>query len=239
MNYLALIGWSPRTGSSRAAEDNDELLPVAELARRFSLEDVGKSAGVFDEDKLAWVNRHYLKAAPTARLADLSLPFFAAAGVAMAPGKAGLEFLASAMPIATASVDRLDQVPGRLDFLFDYSPERAMADPVVRAEMRAEPAQAVVRALADVLAAAPRLDRDGFRSAANEVKSRTGQKAKALFHPIRVALMGRAEGPELDLAIPAIDRGAELPPDAGVPKILGCRERARAFADALSLSHEP
>ena len=80
---------------------------------------------MFDEDKLAWVNRHYLKAAPTARLADLSLPFFAAAGVAMAPGKAGLEFLASAMPIATASVDRLDQVPGRLDFLFDYSPERA------------------------------------------------------------------------------------------------------------------
>jgi hypothetical protein len=68
------------------------------------------------------------------------------------------------------------------------------------------------------------------------VKARTGQKGKALFHPIRVALTGRAEGPELDLAIPAIDRGADLPSDAGIPTILGCRERAAAFARALERS---
>jgi hypothetical protein len=41
------------------------------------------------------------------------------------------------------------------------------------------------------------------------------------------------EGPELDLAVPAIDRGAELPADAGLPPIRGCRERAAAFAEAL------
>jgi hypothetical protein len=46
-------------------------------------------------------------------------------------------------------------------------------------------------------------------------------------------LTGRAEGPELDLAVPAIDRGAELPPGAGVPLILGNRERADRFAHAL------
>ena len=61
----------------------------------------------------------------------------------------------------------------------------------------------------------------------------TGQKARGLFHPIRVALTGRGEGPELDLAIPAIDRGAELSGTAGLPAILGCRERAAAFAAAL------
>jgi propanediol dehydratase small subunit len=65
------------------------------------------------------------------------------------------------------------------------------------------------------------------------VKARTGQKSKALFHPIRVVLTGRAEGPELDLAVPAIDRGAELPGDAGIPKIAGNRERAAAFARVL------
>ena len=68
---------------------------------------------------------------------------------------------------------------------------------------------------------------------ANEVKTRTGQKGKALFHPIRVALTGRAEGPELDLAVPAIDRGAELPATPGMPPIVGCRERAAAFVAAL------
>jgi len=41
VNYLALIGWSPGGG--------DELLPIDELARRFSLDGVGHSAGVFDE----------------------------------------------------------------------------------------------------------------------------------------------------------------------------------------------
>jgi len=65
------------------------------------------------------------------------------------------------------------------------------------------------------------------------VKGRTGQKAKSLFHPIRVALTGRTEGPELDLAVPTIDSGADLPRDAGIPPILGCRERAAAFVAAL------
>ena len=77
VNYLALIGWSPGGG--------DELLPIDELARRFSLEGVGHSAGVFDEEKLAWVNRHYLKMADPARLAELSLPYFNEAGVPMTP----------------------------------------------------------------------------------------------------------------------------------------------------------
>ena len=45
---------------------------------------------------------------------------------------------------------------------------------------------------------------------ADRVKERTGQKGKALFHPIRVALTGEGGGPELDLAVPAIDRGAQL-----------------------------
>ena len=47
------------------------------------------------------------------------------------------------------------------------------------------------------------------------MKAATGQKGKHLFHPIRVALTGEAGGPELDLAVPAIDRGAELPPECG------------------------
>jgi glutamyl-tRNA synthetase/nondiscriminating glutamyl-tRNA synthetase len=225
VNYLALIGWSPG--------GNDELLPIDELARRFSLENVGHSAGVFDEEKLAWANRHYLKIADPARLAELSLPYFKEAGVAMSPDAVGLQFLASAMSIASASVDRLQQVPARLSFLFGYDVEAALADRHALDEMRGESARAVVRALAEELATAPRLDREKFREAANRVKARTGQKGKALFHPIRVVLTGRAEGPELDLAVPAIDRGAELPPASGIPRILGNRERAAAFAKAL------
>ena len=225
VNYLSLIGWSPG--------NDEELLPIEELARRFSLEAVGHSAGVFDEEKLAWANRHYLKIAEPMRLAELSVPFFDQAGMPMQPTPAGLEFLASAMAMASASVDRLNQVPGRLALLFDFSAERSLENANIRAELHTAEARAVVSALASELAGLPRLDRESFRAAANRVKARTSQKGKGLFHPIRLALTGRAEGPELDLAVPAIDRGAELPPDAGIPTILGCKERAAEFSKAI------
>jgi glutamyl/glutaminyl-tRNA synthetase len=239
VNYLALIGWSPREATGRSGGpggDTAELMPIDELARRFSLARVGHSAGVFDEEKLAWANRHYLKIADPARLAELALPYFADAGLRITPDAAGLGFLAFAMSMASASVDRLSQVPARLTLLFDYSAERALAEPGVREEMRADGARAVAAALAEELASAPRLDRERFRAVAGQVKTRTGQKAKALFHPIRLVLTGRAEGPELDLAVPAIDRGADLPASAGIPQILGCRERAAAFVEALKRS---
>jgi nondiscriminating glutamyl-tRNA synthetase len=231
VNYLALIGWSPRHGT--ASSDADELLSIDELARRFSLEGVGHSAGVFDEEKLAWVNRHYLKAADLARIARLAVPYFVEAGVPMAPAAGGIEFLAGAMAMATASVDRLNQIPARLAVLFDADVSKALDTPGIREEMNAQGARAVASALAEELAASPRLDRDRFRAVAGQVKARTGQKAKGLFHPIRIVLTGRADGPELDLLVPAIDRGAELPTDAGIPAIVGCRERAAAFARAL------
>ena len=234
VNYLALIGWSPRHGT--ASSDADELLSIDDLARRFSLDGVGHSAGVFDEEKLAWVNRHYLKVADASRIARLAVPYFVEAGVPMSPTAGGIEFLAGAMAMATASVDRLNQIPARLAALFDSDVSKALDDPGIREEMSAPGARAVVSAFAEELSAAPRLDRDRFRAAAGEVKTRTGQKGKGLFHPIRIVLTGRADGPELDLLVPAIDRGAELPAEAGIPAIAGCRERAAAFARALEAS---
>ena len=201
VNYLALIGWSPG--------EDDELLPVDELARRFSLERVGHSAGVFDEEKLAWANRHYLKMADSLRIAELSLPYFRQGGLEMMPDARGLEFLASAMAMATASVDRLDQVPSRLAPVFEYNAEKALVDPHLRDEMGGEESQRVVRALAEELARSPRLDRERFRSVAGDVKTRTGRKGKQLFHPIRSAMHAQAEGAEPAPADPAGPRAVE------------------------------
>jgi hypothetical protein len=161
------------------------------------------------------------------------VPYFNNAGIAMDPDERGVDFLAAAIPMASASVDRLNQVPGRLGFLFDFSPERALEDPGVREELGSQAARAVVGALASQLAEAPRLDRDRFRAVANHVRTATGQKGRALFHPIRIALTARNDGPELDLAVPAIDRGAELPDSAGIPRVMGNRERAAAFLRAV------
>ena len=78
-----------------------------------------------------------------------------------------------------------------------------------------------------------RLTRESFREAAQQVRQRTGQKGRGLFHPIRLAITGSDSGPELDLLVPAIDAAADLPRDAGLIDVAGCRERATICAAAL------
>ena len=226
-NYLSLIGWSPGEGQ--------ELLPLDELAHRLQLEDVGHSAGVFDVEKLAWVNRHYLKLAAPERLARLCTPYLKGEGWVLDLTAAGFDFLAAVVPLAAASVDRLDQVPARLRFLFDYSAARALQDPSVRAE--ADAARPVIAALVDVIREGAALtDRDAFRTAVGKVRERTGQKGKSLLHPIRLALTGEGEGLELDLAVPAIERGAALG-ESGLPPMLSAAARATEFHRALGEPH--
>jgi glutamyl-tRNA synthetase len=223
-NYLALLGWAPG--------DGEELLPIDELARRFRLEDVGRSAGVFDVEKLAWANRHYLKLAAPERLARLALPYLQREGWVSEPTGAALAFLTRVIAPVAASVDRLDQLSPRLRFLFDYSPSRALGDEAVRAE--AASAGAVIAALADELARSPPLvDRDAFRAMVARLRQRTGQKGRALLHPIRLALTGEPEGLELDAAVPAMESGAQLGREEGLRPIPGAAERAAAFRSAL------
>lgn len=208
VNYLALIGWSPG--------QNEELLPADELARRFRLENVAHSAGVFDEDKLAWANRHYLKLCAADRLAALAEPYLrergCVTGELSAEARAWLEWV---LPQVAGSVDRLAQLPDRLDTIFT-----APGAPIEAVDAT------LTAALRDELASAPRLtDKDAFRALAGRVKDRTGLKGKALFHPIRVLITGAHDGPELDVLIPAIDRAASLPADSGLRAVSGCRER--------------
>jgi len=206
-------------------------VPIEELAKRFRLEDVGHSAGVFDVDKLAWVNRHYLKAAAPGRLARLSVPYLQQAGWVSEVTDPDLAFLEHVVPIAATSVDRLDQIPARLAFLFDYSATRALENAAIAEEARG--ARTVIEALAEELQQSPPLlNRELFRAAAARVRDRTGQKGKALFHPIRLALTGEPEGVELDLAVPAIEEGAALGA-TGIRPIPGAARRAAEFATAL------
>jgi len=230
-NYLALIGWSPRSGNG--SEGDGELMPIDEMARRFALEDVGHSAGVFDPEKLAWMNRHYMKAASPARLVAESARFFLARGFLLRKTDAAMAYLESLLPMAVGSVDRLEEIPDRLAFLFEYDAVGALERPSV-AEVLHEPgAREVIAALPDAIDGAL-LDRDAFRAMANRVKEKTSQKGKALFHPIRVALTGDSGGPELDLAVPAMERGAQLAGDSGLMRIPSARERAIAFAAAVA-----
>ncbi len=157
MNYLAVIGWSPG--------GDDELLPIDELARRFALEDMRHSAGVFDPEKLAWMNRHYMKAASPARLAAESARYFLARGHFEAADRRAMEISFSVLPMAVGSVDRLEEIPDRLKFLFDF-------DPAALARARGGVERAARAGARQVIAALPAaiehplVDRETFRAMA-------------------------------------------------------------------------
>jgi glutamyl-tRNA synthetase/nondiscriminating glutamyl-tRNA synthetase len=229
-NYLALIGWSPG--------DGEELLPLGELAKRFDLSRVTHSAGVFDEDKLAWANRHYLKQLHAGRLVELAEPYLRERAMIVGTlSAAACAWLEHVLPALTGSLDRLSQIPDRVRTVFSFDAAEALARDEIRAELDAEPARQVVAALAEELATSNRLvDRETFRAIAARVRERTGQKGRALLHPIRVAVTGEPEGPELDLIVPAIDRAAELSPADGLAAVSGCRERAAAMAAAVQVT---
>ncbi len=199
-NYLALLGWSPG--------DGEELIAMDEMARRFDVARVSHSAAVFDIDKLAWMNRHYMKVCEPDRLIDLAMPFFQGAGAnpgpwTLDPGPRAA--VAAILPLAVGAVDRLEEIPERVKFVLDWN--RAEAARLVAAEADGA---TVLSAFGDAIADLGPLTKESFRAAATKAREVTGIKGKALFHPIRVALTGMDSGPELDLAIPAIDQVAGL-----------------------------
>jgi glutamyl-tRNA synthetase len=221
-NYLALLGWSPGEG--------EEIVPLDEMARRFDLSRVTHSAAVFDVAKLEWMNREYMKASPLERIAQLAWAYFEAAGQVQRASAEAVAFVrTSLLPMAVGAVHRLEELPERVSFVFDWSADEAAL------RVAAEPeGSRIVRALAEVTALeAPLVDRDAFRRVASLVRERAGAKGRMLFHPIRVAMTGLDSGPELDLAIPAIDRGAALAAASGVKPIISCRERADQLARRL------
>ena len=71
------------------------------------------------------------------------------------------------------------------------------------------------------------------------MKEKTGQKGKALFHPIRVALTGEGGGPELDLAVPAIDRGAQLSQEVGLGEDPERPRAGQGVCAAIADGHHP
>ena len=220
VNYLTLLGWSPGEGQ--------EILPAAEMARRFELANVSHSSAVFDTGKLAWMNRHYLKEAGGELVSSMALPAFLKLGYIAHESEPARQYIESLLPLALGSVDRPNEIAERVAFIFDWRIDDAVA--LLSAEAHGP---RVIAALAEELRPLGPLTKESFRAAAGRVKDTTGLKGRALFHPIRVALTGLDSGPELDLSVPAIDRGAMLPPAAGVPPIPSCADRARAIADKL------
>ncbi len=72
VNYLTRLGWS---------YGDQEIFTREELVERFTLDSVGKSAAVFNPEKLQWLNGWYIRNKPPEEIAKLVLPILLDKGI--------------------------------------------------------------------------------------------------------------------------------------------------------------
>jgi nondiscriminating glutamyl-tRNA synthetase len=225
VNYLALLGWGAEGGTR-------ELFSQDELVKEFRLERVTASPAIFDWEKLHWLNRHYLKAADSERVAELAWPHFAAAGFLAARDNATPDpqidaWFRTLLALFLPSVSQLDELPVKTAFVFRFDPAAARANEENAVILATDSAQEVLAAFARRVAAhSGSVTAEQFKTWMDEIKAETGAKGKDLFHPVRIALTGAHSGREFDKLIPVLEDGSQL----DLPgHILSVRERIEQF----------
>ncbi|RPH69051.1 MAG: glutamate--tRNA ligase [Myxococcaceae bacterium] len=72
LNFIVRLGWS---------HGNEEIISREQMVQWFGFDHVGSTSGVWNPEKLLWLNQHYLKTLPEADVAQRLLPFLAQRGV--------------------------------------------------------------------------------------------------------------------------------------------------------------
>jgi nondiscriminating glutamyl-tRNA synthetase len=194
-NYLALLGWS-NAASQQLFTDED-------LISQFNLEGCQKSPATFDTVKLQWMNGEYIRQTPVDQLVELAKPFLEKAGLIGLPGPD----LKKVVALEQEKIKLLSEIPTLIEFF--YKP--VQFDPkAFEKVLKAPGAKQVLLDLADALK-----DFAPFEDKALEARIRQFVADKALkngqvFHPIRVAVTGRTEGPTLFLMLEIMGRDAVL-----------------------------
>jgi len=194
VNYLARLGWS---------HGDQEIFSREELIRFFSLSQVTKSPGVYDEEKLLWLNSHYIKATPAPELARAVTPFLARLGIA----EPDQEYLARVVTTLSARCKTLVEMAEAARFYFQdprpYEPKAAQKFLI--------PASAPL--MEEVAARLARLDdatEDALTRLFTDLARETGQKMVNLAQPVRVALTGKTASPGLYEIISILGREEAL-----------------------------
>jgi len=190
-NYLALLGGGLSGG--------EEIIAWEEMVERFSLEGIAKSPATFDVGKLRWVNRGHLRTMSGEEILGHARPF-----IQDLPLKGvSDEWLARVMDTIKDNVETLAEIK---EYLPIFLSGEFSADDEARSVLAEDGALEAVKALEEVVKGLEEVEETDFPQIVAELKKRTGLKGKELFAPLRAALTGRAEGPELHKVIPLLGK---------------------------------
>jgi glutamyl-tRNA synthetase len=208
-NYLVRLGWS---------HGDQEIFSAAELIDAFALEALGSSAGVFNPEKLEWVNAQHLRRTPSGELARLVQPFIAARGWTVPGDDAWLERM-----VATLQ-ERAKTLVELVDLAAYYFSDDVTIEPAVAAKHLGKANLDAMRDLRAALGALPDWTTESIKQAFESVLARHQLALGKLAQPVRVALTGGTVSP-------GIFEVAEV---IGRPRVLARLDRALPMIGASS-----
>jgi glutamyl-tRNA synthetase len=183
VNYLVRLGWS---------HGDQEIFSRDELVEYFSFESVGKSAAVFNPEKLLWLNAQYIKKESPERLVDLVLPVLVRQGIVCEGAEPDRTWLASAVGTLVERAKTLVELASSLSY---YIFDEVEIEPKAREKFINGKFLENLKAANDALRTVEPFQKEQLESAFREVTERLGVKLGKVAQPLRAALTGRTESP--------------------------------------------
>jgi len=195
VNYLARLGWS---------YGDQEIFTRQELIEKFSIESVGKSAGVYNPEKLEWLNFHYLKALSASQLAQAVKPFVLEKGLSVPGDDAWL-----ARMVVTLQ-ERAKTLVELTDLAAFYLSDEIDIDAAAAAKHLKPDALELLQAVRDGLAATAVWNHDTIKVAFGAVTERFKVGLGKVAQPVRVAVTGGTVSPGIFEVLEVLGRDRSL-----------------------------
>ncbi len=180
VNYLALLGWS--------YDETTTFFTREDLVERFDLSRVSRNPAAFDDEKLRWMNGHYIREMDDARLAELLLQALFQEGL-----EGDLQTVAAAVPLVKTRMHTLKEGVALIRFLFLYEIE---PDEKARKMLGPERAE-YLREVTTRLESLKEWNHQEIEKALRELQAERGLPSKQAFQPIRAAVTGTLISPPL------------------------------------------
>lgn len=188
INFMALLGWS--------LDDRTELLSREDLVKHFSLERVGKTAAIFNREKLDWMNGIYLRKLSPKEFVQQAMPFLDRDLPESVKRPLDESYVVQVALLVQERAKTLAEVPELASFFFgdDLQYETSL---FLKGKVDAKSAARAITAASQKLSEVTTWDANSLesllRSLATELNLQTGE----FFSLLRVALTGRTAAPPL------------------------------------------
>lgn len=184
LNYVALLGWSPK---GELAEQ--ELFTLPELVKAFDMTGISKSPAIFDRQKLDHFNAVYLRGMAPEAFAKAAEPY-------IRQTVTGPRFDTAAIAaLLQARCEKLTDIPEKVDF-FDALPEYPV-DYYTNKKSKTNPdvSRAMLEAVIPVLEGLTEWTDEAIHDALVDLAQRLEVKNATLMWPVRIAAAGKLVTP--------------------------------------------